>query len=324
MYTQCPHCQTTFALTESELKARDGLVRCGRCFTVFNATWNLIDAVSGEPLAAGPTTATPVEPVAAAPAEPERPVATSPAHTPDEEIVLESRSEPFEPDLFPETPTLTQDNHGPDWTAPEDAQVLAPAAEFPFSHRAEPALEPALSLPKTERPQLRRHAPAPGPRRSIPRTFAWLGLNLLLLAVLAGQFAFHYRDTLAHEPELRPYLEDACRALGCKIAPRRDTQAVELLETSMAPHPARPGALRVSATLVNRAAFAQPFPSLEVGLTNATGTVIGRRSYPPRLYLSQPEDAEAGMTPNVAFSALLDIAEPDASVVGYELQPVYP
>lgn len=47
MFTRCPTCHTTFAVTELQLSAKEGLVRCGHCTQVFNASWNLIDLPSG-------------------------------------------------------------------------------------------------------------------------------------------------------------------------------------------------------------------------------------------------------------------------------------
>lgn len=35
LYTQCPQCHTIFAVTDEQLGARQGLVRCGKCATVF-------------------------------------------------------------------------------------------------------------------------------------------------------------------------------------------------------------------------------------------------------------------------------------------------
>ncbi|MCJ8312668.1 MAG: zinc-ribbon domain-containing protein [Saccharospirillaceae bacterium] len=39
--TQCPHCQVKFKLTESQLNAAKGSVRCGACLNIFNAKDNL-------------------------------------------------------------------------------------------------------------------------------------------------------------------------------------------------------------------------------------------------------------------------------------------
>src|SRR5947207_2252230 len=41
MYTRCPECQTAFRITIAQLKARDGLVRCGRCDAMFRADLRL-------------------------------------------------------------------------------------------------------------------------------------------------------------------------------------------------------------------------------------------------------------------------------------------
>ena len=41
MYTRCPECQTAFKITIAQLKARDGLVRCGRCDSIFRADLHL-------------------------------------------------------------------------------------------------------------------------------------------------------------------------------------------------------------------------------------------------------------------------------------------
>jgi predicted Zn finger-like uncharacterized protein len=41
--TQCPVCGTRFKVTEAQLDAHDGLVRCGRCHDVFNASKHLHD-----------------------------------------------------------------------------------------------------------------------------------------------------------------------------------------------------------------------------------------------------------------------------------------
>lgn len=41
--TQCPECSTRFRVTSEQLAASDGIVRCGRCNAVFNATEHLHD-----------------------------------------------------------------------------------------------------------------------------------------------------------------------------------------------------------------------------------------------------------------------------------------
>ncbi len=46
MLTRCPHCETAFRVTPEQLKARNGLARCGSCHGVFNALDSLTDEVA--------------------------------------------------------------------------------------------------------------------------------------------------------------------------------------------------------------------------------------------------------------------------------------
>ncbi|MBR8007266.1 DUF3426 domain-containing protein [Burkholderia vietnamiensis] len=81
--TRCPHCETVFRLQQDQLTLHDGLVRCGHCRQVFDATRSLVPeptvreaaggtaSVGTSPVEAAPGEATPIEatPVEAAPAE---------------------------------------------------------------------------------------------------------------------------------------------------------------------------------------------------------------------------------------------------------------
>lgn len=54
--TQCPSCQTRFKVNNQQLAAAKGLVRCGRCAHVFNATEHFVSS-EPPPVAAAPTPA---------------------------------------------------------------------------------------------------------------------------------------------------------------------------------------------------------------------------------------------------------------------------
>jgi len=43
MFSQCPKCKSVFMVDERALSAHQALVRCGQCYSVFNAGWNLTD-----------------------------------------------------------------------------------------------------------------------------------------------------------------------------------------------------------------------------------------------------------------------------------------
>lgn len=146
--------------------------------------------------------------------------------------------------------------------------------------------------------------------------------SLTLLMLLAGQFVYFYRNELATIPEWRPWLVDICLYAGCELRPLRDVRRIELLQTSIAPHPQYENALRIRATLVNRAAFRQDYPWMEVSLTSNAGNVIARRTFSPIQYSETP--LEGVLTPNVVATALLDVTNPDGKAVGYEIRLVTP
>ena len=70
MFTVCPKCALTLAVTAADLRVAQGYVRCGRCSSVFNALARLTEerqaGVTSEPLALLPETA-PAAPEAARP-----------------------------------------------------------------------------------------------------------------------------------------------------------------------------------------------------------------------------------------------------------------
>lgn len=150
----------------------------------------------------------------------------------------------------------------------------------------------------------------------------WAFGCLALLMLLAGQFVYFYRHELATIPTWRPWLEEICDRAGCQLRPLQDIARIELLQTSIAPHPRYENALRLRATLVNRAAFYQAYPRMEVSLTSHSGDVIARRAFSPIQYAEAP--LEGVLTPNVVVTALLDITNPDRKAVGYEIRLVTP
>lgn len=146
--------------------------------------------------------------------------------------------------------------------------------------------------------------------------------DVLLLTLLAGQFMYFYRNELAVYPSWRPTVREFCRYASCEIRPRRDIALMELLQTTIAPHPKYENALRIRTTLVNRAAFPQAYPGMEVSLTDNAGTVLARRTFSPSQYLEIP--AAGVLTPNLVVTTLLDVTNPHGKAVGYEIRLVAP
>ena len=158
--------------------------------------------------------------------------------------------------------------------------------------------------------------------RSRWRAVLWGLGNLVLLLLLSGQFVYFYRDELARIPSWRPLVAEFCGYARCELRPLQDVAAIELLQTTIAPHPQYANALRIRTTLVNRAAFPQDYPGMEVSLTDNGGRVITRRTFTPAQYLPAP--AAGAMSPNIVAATLLDVTNPDGKAVGYEIRLVTP
>ena len=159
------------------------------------------------------------------------------------------------------------------------------------------------------------------PERRRTPTAVWLLGGVLLLVLLAAQVAYFYAPELARDARLKPWLALYCERAGCDLKPPRGTASIELVQTSVAPHPRYENALRLQAILVNRAEQAQPYPVMEVSLTDSEGQVLTRRSFAPAQYLESPVPHDA-LTPNVAVRAHLDVTNADGRAVGYEIRLV--
>lgn len=159
----------------------------------------------------------------------------------------------------------------------------------------------------------------PGPRT---RNLFWGLASLLLLAGLLAQFVFFYHDALARKAALRPYVIQACRWLACELNPLQDVALIELADTAVAPHKKYANALRIQATLINRAPYSQPFPFMEVSIADRRGAVLARRLFAPAQYL--PKESKTLLPPNVAVRARLDLTSPAPQAEGYEIRLVAP
>ncbi len=150
------------------------------------------------------------------------------------------------------------------------------------------------------------------------RTALWGVGCLLLLGALFLQVRSLHFDQIAGVPELRSYLVSFCKIAACEVPPRHDARRIELSQTRVTLHPKNPGALRVAANLTNLAAFAQPFPALQLTLTDKSGRIVGRRVYQPVEYLGT-DIADNAMPTATPQQVVLDLAQPHETAVGFEL-----
>ncbi len=161
------------------------------------------------------------------------------------------------------------------------------------------------------------HGRRPGPQT---RPVFWVLGVFVMVTLLAAQWMYFYRDQLARDKQWMPYVQMFCQTLRCTITPRHDVGLVQLTDTRVTPHPKFDKALRVRATLINRAKYTQPFPLMEVTLTNTEGKILARKRFSAREYLKNTKQLGAGLAPNVARKAQLEITSPNTTADGYEIR----
>jgi predicted Zn finger-like uncharacterized protein len=142
---------------------------------------------------------------------------------------------------------------------------------------------------------------------------------LLLLAVLAGQYLWFVRPEWVYsQPVLRPWLERACRMFDCELPARRDVASIELLDREVRKHPRVDDALLVNATLVNNAAYGQPYPVLQLSFSDLSGTRLASRRFRPEEYLAPGSDAGSGMPVREQVHVILELIDPGNNAVSFQ------
>ncbi len=219
----------------------------------------------------------------------------------------------------------------PRLSTPRDAQALessaetARTAETAATAETDPArlagAVAALATPED------RFAPQASTKPGRARTVAYAMAIALLVLLVIGQAAFHFRDAIAtFWPATRPTFTRLCAAAGCSVRPLRDAAMAHLsIETSdLQADPAHKGLLILTATVRNRAGWPLAYPHLELTLTNAQDRIVVRRALAPAEYAGGTADLEGGIAPNgeIAFKVFIDASA--TTQAGYRLYMFYP
>lgn len=313
--TRCPECDTRFKVSEEQLAAHEGLVRCGRCQNVFNAREHLqaeepspqLSLPIGEPSAAAedsvPDTAEPALDKVAAPDTKDFGLAAdaepAPAETAEpgngnagEEPVIDG--EPVPPELRPI----------PDLSELEDEPATL-AQQVRFVDDPEESVAP--------------HVPVAQKRK------ATITIAVLLVLLLFAQGIHFFRHTLAASlPGLKPMLNGYCALLSCTVDLPRELDALSIESSELEADAKLVNVITLHALLRNRSGHAQAWPSLELTLTDLRDQVIARRAFHPADYLRDKEALQKGIGRNREQEIALHLDTSDLRPSGYRLLLFYP
>ncbi|MBO9718150.1 MAG: DUF3426 domain-containing protein [Pseudoxanthomonas sp.] len=141
---------------------------------------------------------------------------------------------------------------------------------------------------------------------------ALLGLLLALQILLAD------RAHLAADPRWRPLLETVCGTLRCSLPAWHEPAAFTMLDRKVRPAPQAPGALRIDATFRNDARWPQPWPALQLALSDADGRVLGSRVFQPADYLGAAPTTL--LSPGQSAQITFVVREPAPGTVAFSFE----
>lgn len=179
--------------------------------------------------------------------------------------------------------------------------------------------EPADRARAMERSSLPAFAAARRRARA-PRNWPWLAGSALLLLALTGEIAWADRTSWSNDARVRAWLDPVCARLGCTLPLRRAAAQLELLSRDIRPHPSVPGALIISATLRNDAAFAQAYPTVEIALSDLDEKAVAMRRFQPRDYLGDTRAIDRGLSPGASTALVFEVADPGHDAVAFEFK----
>jgi len=156
--------------------------------------------------------------------------------------------------------------------------------------------------------------------RRTERRWPWLAASAVLALTLAAEVALAERARWIDRPDARAWLDPLCAKLGCRLPLRHDAAALELLSRDIRPHPSVSGALIVSATLRNDAAFAQAYPTVEITLSDLDEKRVAMRRFQPREYLGDARAIASGLAAGASAALVFEIADPGRDAVAFEFR----
>lgn len=335
MRTRCPNCATVFRITPEQLRARLGNVRCGQCQAVFNAFDSLIEGGDKSPEKPSPIPSASMPPLSAsgphaAPAEPvltaHQPVQASESTALPPEGLPTAEVEPLagipEPEPFPPADAI------PAPRSPDPIDLALAADETPEqSTRAARDAGLVAVRELSESPGYDRWSAgavdagayedfilSPTKRPVWPFVLVTVGLILTLLV----QLGHHFRGELV----LRfPGLSGMYQSLNVAIPLPRQVDLVTIEASDLQSDNER-GLLILQATLKNRAAYPQAWPTLELTLTDTNDSIIARRVLAAAEYLPPKTDGRA--FPGNSETGIKLWLESKQPAAGYRLYVFYP
>ncbi|MGZ8159397.1 MAG: DUF3426 domain-containing protein [Methylobacter sp.] len=161
----------------------------------------------------------------------------------------------------------------------------------------------------------------PWDREIVPGCGYWRAGLVLAILLLIWQIVYFEGATLSRNPAFRSGLEKICRQLDCKLPAYKNLDEITVLQGSLSALHDRSLLFRV--IIRNQAAFAQPYPNLELTMRDYAGNPFSRRIFLPQDYLPKARVATAVILPDATGEISLNIVALKTKVGGYTFELTY-
>ncbi len=310
MQTRCPHCDTRFRITESQVKIADGFVRCSVCKEVFNA----IEVAEQH--------------------EHQQSLLEQQNHADEVSEELTDKlddnfDEPVYTDDIDQTGvTDVGSDSEQNWGPNSDAGTESESVDFNETSATDDSRKDAFDFFDEETNESLSHVVPDKYKDSHSSSSTALlsgllwGAGILLLSVtLVVEYAWFNRDQLNQRPQLQALTEKLCQQIECKDITMRNPEKIELISRNVYSHPNEKNALMINITMKNRADFAQPYPIMQINFSDVRGDNVAARRFLPVEYL--PEEYRATqdhslLEPGTNMSFTMEIQDPGKQAMTYE------
>ncbi|AMC33433.1 DUF3426 domain-containing protein [Janthinobacterium sp. B9-8] len=334
--TRCPNCQTAFRVTEAQLQAHRGKVRCGRCAFVFNAK----ECIESEQIAE--TISTPIM-ATAKPQAAQIITAVAPAANVSSEAAKPLAAAPPSPAIACPAPPVTRPKRIVPDPAPQievDFDITAsdnhgPVIEIEIKAPPEPVSKPAAPIEESHPSEESHHDYRPiytGDEEGLlepPPRSKWqallIGISIILMLSFIAQLGYQQRTQISMEfPWLRPKLILACQALGCTMPLPENAEMLRSEWSELSYVPEFPNIIQLNATLRNLAQYEQALPMLEVTLTDDQERIVLKKVFKPSEYLSAADKRRLKFDAQDDLRAFLQIDLGELHSTAYSIYWFYP
>jgi predicted Zn finger-like uncharacterized protein len=341
MFTVCPKCTLTLAVTAADLRTGQGYVRCGRCLNVFNALLALSeepagsdDAIPGSQVGAAlpPTDDSADEVNAPVPAPAQvSPGLDTPGRAPlptesssdggiESESSLAEGTGTFETIVL-EGDAITQtEEFVPEESVDSEIAALAQRLHVAAHEAAEtPPTTDGIEVSDIDPDDVPVDAAEIIPTSRPSHPGRWAAASVLMLLLLAIQGVNHWRDALASTPSLRAPMSRLYAHLGVPLDPHWNLAAYDIRQQGAATDASDSHVIHVRLSVANHAAQPQPVPLLRLTLLDRYGKTIATRDLTPAEYWPQGRAPRNFLDHDERIDSEIAVHDPGADSASFEL-----